>query len=72
MEKELILCDTDIFISWFRGDLETRTRLDYIGLENILIPSVTLPARTYIFVGGAVSYFGVARVYYRRSAYRHT
>jgi predicted nucleic acid-binding protein len=42
MEKELILCDTDIFISWFRGDLETRTRLDYIGLENILIPSVTL------------------------------
>ncbi|MDP3644906.1 MAG: type II toxin-antitoxin system VapC family toxin [Bacteroidota bacterium] len=42
MEKELILCDTNIFISWFRGDLETRTRLQLIGLEYILIPSVTV------------------------------
>lgn len=42
MEKELILCDTNIFIAWFRGDLETRTRLEHIGLEHILIPSVTL------------------------------
>ena len=42
MEKELILCDTDIFISWFRGDIETITRLEYIGLEHILIPSVTV------------------------------
>jgi predicted nucleic acid-binding protein len=41
MEKELILCDTNIFIAWFRGDLETRTRLEHIGLEHILIPSVT-------------------------------
>ena len=29
-------------ISWFRGDLETLSRLEKIGLENILIPSVTL------------------------------
>jgi predicted nucleic acid-binding protein len=42
MEKELILCDTNIFISWFRGDLETRSRLERIGLDNILIPSVTV------------------------------
>ena len=42
MEKELILCDTDIFISWFRGDLVTLTRLQHIGLEHILIPSVTV------------------------------
>jgi len=42
MDKELILCDTNIFISWFRGDIDTRTRLLQIGLENILIPSVTV------------------------------
>ena len=42
MEKELILCDTNIFISWFRGDLETMTWLERIGLEHILIPSVTV------------------------------
>lgn len=42
MEKELILCDTNIFISWFRGDIETCSRLQLIGLENILIPSVTV------------------------------
>jgi len=42
MEKELILCDTNVLISWFRGDLETRARLESIGLEHILIPSVTL------------------------------
>ncbi len=42
MEKELILCDTNIFISWFRGDPETVKRLEQIGLEHILIPSVTI------------------------------
>jgi predicted nucleic acid-binding protein len=42
MEKELILCDTNIFISWFSGDIDTRTRLEGIGLEHILIPSVTV------------------------------
>lgn len=42
MEKELILCDTNILIDWFRGDVATRTRLEHIGLEHILIPSVTL------------------------------
>jgi len=42
MEKELILCDTNILISWFSGDSETRKRLERIGLEQILIPSVTV------------------------------
>ena len=42
MDKELILCDTNIFISWFRGDLETLTRLESIGLNHILIPSVAV------------------------------
>jgi predicted nucleic acid-binding protein len=42
MEKELILCDTNIFISWFKGDLETIKRIQHIGLDNILIPSVTV------------------------------
>ena len=42
MEKELILCDTNIFISWFRGDMETVSRLERIGLEHILIPSVAV------------------------------
>ncbi len=41
MEKELILCDTNIFISWFTGDDKTISALQDIGLENILIPSVT-------------------------------
>jgi len=42
MEKELILCDTNIFISWFRGDLESLTRLERVGLSHILIPSVVV------------------------------
>ncbi|MEI7501549.1 MAG: type II toxin-antitoxin system VapC family toxin [Bacteroidota bacterium] len=42
MEKELILCDTNILISWFSGDPETCKRLERIGLINILIPSVTI------------------------------
>ncbi len=41
MEKELILCDTNIFISWFTGDDKTISALQGIGLDNILIPSVT-------------------------------
>jgi len=41
MEKELILCDTNIFISWFKGEDHTIAALQAIGLENILIPSVT-------------------------------
>lgn len=42
MEKELILCDTNILISWFNGDSETCAILERIGLEQILIPSVTI------------------------------
>jgi predicted nucleic acid-binding protein len=42
MEKELILCDTNILISWFKGEEKTISELIRIGLENILLPSITL------------------------------
>ncbi|MBN1769206.1 MAG: PIN domain-containing protein [Prolixibacteraceae bacterium] len=42
MEKELILCDTNILISWFKGDSKTILELKKIGLDNILIPSITI------------------------------
>ncbi len=41
MEKELILCDTNIFISWFAGRIDTINTLESIGLDNILIPSIS-------------------------------
>lgn len=42
MEKELVLCDTNILISWFKGEAKTLIQLEDIGLDNILIPSVAL------------------------------
>jgi hypothetical protein len=42
MEKELILCDTNIFISWFKGEEKTISELKKIGLNNILVPSITI------------------------------
>ena len=41
MEKELILCDTNVLIAWLKGDEETIEILQKIGLENLLIPSIT-------------------------------
>ncbi len=41
MEKELILCDTNILIAWLKGDEETIVILQKIGLENLLIPSIS-------------------------------
>jgi predicted nucleic acid-binding protein len=41
MEKELILCDTNILIAWLKGDEQTIGILQKIGLDNILIPSIT-------------------------------
>ena len=38
----MILCDTNIFISWFNGNPETIRIIEKIGLHNILIPSVTI------------------------------
>jgi predicted nucleic acid-binding protein len=40
MEKELILCDTNILIAWLKGDEQTIEILQEIGLENLLIPSI--------------------------------
>lgn len=42
MEKELILCDTNVLINWFKNDQLTINSLEKIGLQNILIPSVTV------------------------------
>lgn len=42
MGQDLIICDTNIFISLFIGREDTINTLELIGLENILIPSVTV------------------------------
>ncbi len=42
MEKELILCDTNILISWLKGEEKIISELREIGAENILIPSITV------------------------------
>ncbi|MBZ0243787.1 MAG: PIN domain-containing protein, partial [Bacteroidales bacterium] len=42
MEKELILCDTNVLISWFKGEVKTLAILERIGLQYVLIPSVTI------------------------------
>ncbi|MDQ1264877.1 MAG: hypothetical protein QG635_26 [Bacteroidota bacterium] len=41
MEKNLILCDTNVFINWFRNDKETLDQLKLIGPENICLSVVT-------------------------------
>ncbi len=38
----MILCDTNIFIQAFNGDQKTTVTLSEIGLENILLSSVTV------------------------------
>jgi predicted nucleic acid-binding protein len=38
----MILCDTNILISAFNGRLDTIAKLDKIGIDNILIPSMTV------------------------------
>ena len=35
-----VICDTNIFIHYFNGDLATQTEVNNIGLENILMPSI--------------------------------
>jgi predicted nucleic acid-binding protein len=42
MEKDLVLCDTNIFISWFNDDQPTIEKLQKIGLGNIAISVVTV------------------------------
>jgi predicted nucleic acid-binding protein len=38
----MILCDTNILINAFNGRLDTIAELDKIGIDNILIPSMTV------------------------------
>lgn len=42
METELVLCDTNIFINWFSNNKATIDNLNNIGLQNILIPSISI------------------------------
>lgn len=40
METQLVMCDTNIFIHWFRNDKQTIEKLIEIGAENIVISSI--------------------------------
>ena len=42
MEKELVLCDSNVSINWFKNDSSTINILNHIGLSNIVIPSITV------------------------------
>ncbi len=41
MEKEIVLCDTDIIIEYFNNNIEMIKFLESIGIENLIITSVT-------------------------------
>lgn len=36
-----VVCDTNIFIHYFNGDLPTQAEIKKIGLKHILMPSIT-------------------------------
>jgi predicted nucleic acid-binding protein len=40
MEKNFVICDTNIFIHWFNNDKLTIEKLEEIGLERIAVSSV--------------------------------
>ena len=42
MDKELVLCDTNIFIHWFNKHEPTIEKLKKIGLENIAVLVITI------------------------------
>ena len=41
MEKKLVLCDTNIIIEFYKGNGKIVEKLQKIGVENIVISSVT-------------------------------
>ena len=41
MEKEIILCDTNIFINWFNNHIPTIEKIDEIGVNKIALSVVT-------------------------------
>ncbi len=42
MEKNLVLCDTNIFIHWFNNHYPTIEKLQSIGLDNIAVSVITV------------------------------
>jgi predicted nucleic acid-binding protein len=42
MEKNYIMCDTNIFIHWFNNDKQTIEKLEKIGLDRIAVSVVTV------------------------------
>ncbi len=42
MEKNYVMCDTNIFISWFNNDKSTIEKLEQIGLERITVSAITV------------------------------
>jgi len=41
MEKELVICDTNIFINYLNNDEKTIEKLQEIGLENVAMSAIT-------------------------------
>jgi len=42
MEKNYVMCDTNIFIHWFNSDKQTINKLEQIGLDRIAVSVVTV------------------------------
>jgi predicted nucleic acid-binding protein len=42
MEKNYVMCDTNIFINWFNNDKLTIEKLEQIGLDRIPVSVVTV------------------------------
>ena len=42
MEKDFIMCDTNIFINWFNNDKNTIDKLNHIGLDKIAVSVITV------------------------------
>jgi len=42
MEKNYVMCDTNIFIHWFNNDKNTIEKLQQIGLQRIAISVISL------------------------------
>jgi len=42
MEKKLVLCDTNIFIEFYKNNVSIVNKLNVIGIDNIALSSVTV------------------------------
>ena len=38
----MVLCDTDVFIEYFKGDKNTKRKIDKIGVENFATSPITV------------------------------